>query len=280
MSITVVMPSFEGLAAGQTATLRCPVGRTFLQLWLEYTGVTLAQITKITVLANAKQIMQFSAAQLNSMNTYADRVTSAGRLCIDFTRKNLRSRAQEILTGLSTGTDILSPIGLPSITVLTIQVEIGAGATNPQIKATAIQDAPKAPGIVSKYSLFNYTFAAAGDNQINNLPLGDAIYRMAFFNSNISKILIQRNQFTEFERSRLLNKQIQQDGYSRTPTDAIFMLDTGEDGYGTESILTRTPTPAGQPPGDLVGDLRFVCTTTSVNQNVPLLVNYLGFVGA
>ena len=45
MRIEQRMPPFEGVAAGNTALIKLPIGRRFHSLYLTYSGVTLAQMT-------------------------------------------------------------------------------------------------------------------------------------------------------------------------------------------------------------------------------------------
>ena len=126
------MPSFEGVAANQTATLRLPIGFTFHQLYISYGGTfTLAQMTEIRVVANGQTIMRLdSGAVLDDYNTYEGRAAASGILCIDFDRYNLRTRAGEEFTALGTG----FPQDPTPLTTLSVEIDIG-GATNPTLSA-------------------------------------------------------------------------------------------------------------------------------------------------
>lgn len=279
MTVTVRLPSPEGVAAGQTATLRVPIGNNYSQIWFEYSGVTPAQITQIRTLANGKQIGIYSCEELNKMNAYVGRKVEAGRFCIDFSRKNLRSREQEQLTLMATGTRVRN--NLPAVSTLTIQLDIAAGAASPSLKATGVKESPRAPGLIRKLARYNFNIAAIGDFDISDFPKGDAISKIFFINENISKLIVSRDQYTEFERSKALNAQIQEDGFKRDPISGMFVYDTTEEGFGTESLLTRQPTAANSTAlGAVIGDLRFTLTTTAVDQNVIAIVESLGFLGA
>jgi hypothetical protein len=63
--LTKKMPSFEGVGAGQTATVRLPVGLRFHKLIVPYSGVTLAQMTEMRVIANGKVFQRLIGADVH-----------------------------------------------------------------------------------------------------------------------------------------------------------------------------------------------------------------------
>ncbi|MCA1809383.1 MAG: major capsid protein P2, partial [Lentisphaerae bacterium] len=68
------MPSFEGVSAGSTATLRCPIGLSYDRLIIEYAGMTLAQMGEIRVVGNGKPFMRFdSGTRLDQLNQFNGR---------------------------------------------------------------------------------------------------------------------------------------------------------------------------------------------------------------
>ena len=86
LKTTRQMPSFEGVAAGATATLRLPIGRTYHQLILAYGGLaagpgpTLAQITEARILANGQVIRRHgSGTEINADNAFEGRASQPGR---------------------------------------------------------------------------------------------------------------------------------------------------------------------------------------------------------
>ncbi len=256
------MPGFEGVAAGNTATLRCPIGLTYQQLLITYSGVTLAQMDEIRVLANGEPIMRFtSGTQLDNINQYEGRAAAAGVLVIDFARYNLRTRQGEEFTALGTG----DPNDPQKITTLSVEIDINAAATSPALSAKAVQSLPRPVGMIKKVRQFNYTVSATGDFEISDLPKGDIINKVVFDNHATiasTKLKVERDNFIVFERTTAENELLQTDGV-RVPQAALAVFDPTENGHGAESLET-----AG------VGDLRFTVTAGATG-SLPVVVEYI-----
>lgn len=267
LKLTRVMPSFDGVAAGQTATLRCPIGFTYHQLWVTYGGTfTLAQMTEIRVVANGQNIMRFdSGAALDDYNTYEGRTAAGGILCIDFDRYNLRTRAGEEFTSLGTG----APNDPTPVTTLSVEIDIAAGATAPTLSARAIQSLPRPLGLIKKVRTFIYNPPGSGDFEISDLPRGDLINKVYFNISTnaISRVQVQRDNFTVYDRTELLNDRIQADGV-RVPQTDYWVYDPTENGNGAEGLVTAN-----------VNDLRFILTTSGAMACVTG-VEYIGSIEA
>ena len=103
MRIEQRMPPFEGVAAGNTALIKLPIGRRFHSIFLIYSGVTLAQMTEIRVMANGKVFQRFTATERDNMNQFIGQAAAAGILQIPFDRVGLKNREQEELTSVNTG---------------------------------------------------------------------------------------------------------------------------------------------------------------------------------
>jgi len=72
-------PSFEGVAAGQTATARLPIGRTYEQLLIPYSGATLTQLNELRIIANGEVIHRVTElTKLDSMNQFEGRAAANG----------------------------------------------------------------------------------------------------------------------------------------------------------------------------------------------------------
>ncbi|HHJ14270.1 MAG TPA: hypothetical protein ENJ79_07815 [Gammaproteobacteria bacterium] len=263
LNVTRRMPGFEGVAAGNTATLRCPIGLTYHQLLLSYSGVTLAQMDEIRVLANGEVIHRYtSGSQLDSLNQFEGRAAASGVIVIDFDRYNLRTRRAEEVTGLGTG----DPDDPTPITTLAVEVDINSAATGPALSAKAVQSPPQPVGIIKKVRQFTYTAAASGDYEIADLPKGDIINKVYFGNHATvvyNSLKIERDNFVVFERTVAENELIQTDGV-RVPQADYVVYDPTENGHGAEGLTT-----AG------VNDLRFTLNLTNAG-SVPTTVEYLG----
>lgn len=257
------MPSFEGVAAGQTATLRLPIGRTYEQLLITYSGATLAQLNELRIIANGEVIHRITElAKLDSMNQFEGRAAASGVIVFDFNRFNMRTRAGEEFTGLGTG--VLEDPN--KITTLSLEIDIDAAAVGSALSCKAVQSPPRPVGQILKTRQFIYTAGAAGEFEISDLPKGDSINKVYFGNhvANVyTKVVIERDNFIEFERSVAENELIQTDGV-RTPQAGYVVYDPTENGNGSENLAT-----AG------VQDLRFRLTLTNAGQ-VPVTVETIG----
>src|SRR5690606_22485953 len=143
MRIEQRMPPFEGVAAGNTALIKLPIGRRFHALFLTYAGVTLAQMTEIRVMANGKVFQRFSATERDKMNQFIGLDAAAGILRIPFDRHKLKNREQEELTAINTGVPDAQG---NSINSLTVEIDIAASATAPVLSMNATQSEPVAGG--------------------------------------------------------------------------------------------------------------------------------------
>ena len=251
LKLTRRMPSWEGVVAGQTATLRLPIGLTFEQLWTTFTGVTLAQMDELRVVANGQTIQQWDTGTiLDQFNQYEGRSAASGILCVDFNRFGLRTQEMEEFTALGTGQP-----GDPSpITTLQVEIDINAGAAASTLSSRAVQSVPRALGLFKKVRKFTYSPTGALDFEIADIPKGDVLNQISFLPSanDVTRLQVQRDTFVVFDRTDTLNERIQNDGI-RVPQALanMFVYDPTENGWGTEGLIT-----AG------VNDLRFILTTT------------------
>ena len=267
LKTTRKMPSFEGVAAGQTATLRMPIGRTYEQLLITYSGATLAQLNELRIIANGEVIHRVTElSKLDSMNKFEGRAAAGGVIVFDFNRYGLKTRAGVEYTALGTGIapkSAANPDGDPNaITTLTAEIDVDAAATSPALSAKAIQSAPSKSGFILKTKQYTYTAGASGEFEIADLPKGDAINKIYVGNHTANaytKIVIERDNFIVFERSVAENEVIQTDGV-RTPQTDYVVYDPTEIGNGSETLATGG-----------VQDLRIRLTLTNAGQ-VPLTV--------
>ncbi|MAA87925.1 MAG: hypothetical protein CME39_09760 [Haliea sp.] len=240
------MPSFEGVAAGATATLRLPIGLTYEQLLISYSGVTLAQLTEIRVVGNGKTFQRFtSGTRLDAINQFNGRAAAAGVLVIDFTRYGLRTRQGEEITGLGTG--MPSQDGSVELSTLAVEIDIAAAASAPVLSAKAVQSDRSPLGLIRWVREFGHSPAASGEYEIADIPKGHLFNQVHFFSGDMSALRIERDGYTVFERNAAENALIQSDGV-RVPQSGVFSFDPTETGNGGETLQT-----AG------VFDLRFVC---------------------
>lgn len=270
MLIEVKMPSFEGVAAGQTATAKLPIGRRYHELNLVYGGTfTVSQMNEIRIIANAKVIQRFSGDQRDTMNQFDGLAAASGVLTIPLTRRDLKTRAGEELTALNTG--VQDKNGM-AITSLHVEIDIDGAATSPtlQLYATQSDPIPGGPGTVMHIKQYTRSPAGSGEYDISDLPFGgaetQALNRLFMNSSAITSAKVERGGYVIFERDSTLNDKIQTDN-NRTPQTNWFVVDPSERGYGGAPI-------------DLVGYTDFrVKPTVSGATSIVNVVEYLGSLG-
>jgi len=259
MPRTNKLPGFEGVNAGNTATLRIPRGFTYHQLKVEYSGVTLAQLTEIRVVINGDVKQRYKGADfLDKYNQYEGRNAASGIFVLDFNRYNLRTRDAEETTALGTG----APEDPTPINSLSLEIDIDSGATSPSLKATARRTGPRFAGLVKEVKNFVYSPASSGEFDIVDLPRGPLINKIVLQNADITRVQIERDDTVIFDRTKAENELEQSDGV-RVPDTDWFVVDPTELGNGSDSIIT-----------DGVQSLN-VKLFMSAGGQVPVLVEYL-----
>ncbi len=104
MLLTRKMPSFSGVGAGQTATCRLPIGLSYHNLLLTYSGATLAQLNEGRLVANGEVIQRLvELTKLDTFNQFEGRAAASGVIVLDFDRYNLNTRPARELTKIGTG---------------------------------------------------------------------------------------------------------------------------------------------------------------------------------
>ena len=121
-------------------------------------------------------------------------------------------------------------------------------------------------GLIKHVREVNYNAGAAGLFEISDLPKGH-IYNQVFFGEdtarNFTSLLVERDNFIVFERTKAENEVVQADGV-RTVQANYLVYDPTENGNGTEGLATRA-----------VQDLRFKLQVTNAGA-IPVTVVSIG----
>jgi hypothetical protein len=238
MLLTKKMPSFDGVAAGQTATAKLPIGLSYHLLQLTYSGATLAQLNEVRLLINGAVHQRWvEATLLDLVNQFDAASAAAGVLMIPVgDRFGLLTRAGIEFTKLGTGVlDDPNPI-----TSLSLEIDIDAAAVAPVLTLHALQSDPDYSGRVKHIQRRVYNPAAAGEFQISDINVqGREIGRIIIDESAItlSAAVVEKNGFIAFDRTSAVNEKLQTDGV-RVPQAGLWVIDWAEQGYGTEAIDT------------------------------------------
>lgn len=261
------LPGFEGVAAGNTATLRIPLGPTYHQILIDYSGVTLAQLTDIKASINGVTFQDFrSGEELDIYNQYDGKAAANGILVLDFERAALRTKPLREITAIGTNGGVEGGV-IPSTFTLEISIDIAAAA--PALAARARMSAPRPLDLVKKVRRFSLDANIVGENEFANIPRQELISRIFFDESNVTSIdrlKVELNQFEIFDRTRAENELYQTDLSEgvRVPQANYFVYDLLEARFG-DTMLNA----AGSQ------DFRLKPTVTGAGA-VPTTVEYLG----
>ena len=273
------MPSFEGVAAGQTATLRMPVGLTYHELLVAYKLTNSNQglsnmISEARILANGRTLQRWAdiddLASVTAFDGFPKAAATDGDdfFLIPFDRRRMKTRAAEELTSIGSGPPTLrDPNGNPDPTplaTLTCEIDIKAGVTGAELSASARQSQPAFVGLVKKVRTFIYPLVV-GDIEIADLPRGDIINRIIIEAATITRLQILVDNYTIFDRTVGENNREQAASLYRTPQAGYFIFDPTELGYGAEGIVTAA-----------VGDLRLIVTSSAADAGARFIVEYIG----
>ncbi|WP_428481906.1 major capsid protein P2 [Pyruvatibacter mobilis] len=189
--VLITMPNFNGVGAGQTATVNLPADGTYKKLDLRYTpGGTAANqatmeadIEEIRLRIEGKTVRTYTAAELNKINATYGKTFKAGHLPIYFAEP-WREGATQVEA---------YAWGMADITSFQVEVDIAAGATAPRLAMEAIwSSARQNMGVIKKTRRYNLSVTATGDNTWNP-PKEEAITAFHFQTTDISNIKVLRD---------------------------------------------------------------------------------------
>ncbi|WP_444957754.1 major capsid protein P2 [Microbulbifer sp. ZKSA002] len=236
------MPGAEGGAPGTQALFKLPIGARYHDLYLEYSGVTLAQMTEFRLKLNGLVVQRFSATERDMLNQFMGLPAANGILRIPFDRAGLKNRDQEELTAINTGVgDQAGNV----IAAFTLEIDIASDATAPQFDLTAEQSNAVAggPGVIPYLIKSTRSPAGSGEYEVSDFNYGRSdsllLNRITFLPSanQIDEVEILSNNVRIFKRTTALNERIQLEGDAgRVPQSGAWIIDTSEKGYGAANI--------------------------------------------
>lgn len=250
----------SGVAANSTAVLDLPVGLTYHGLNLVLSGLAngLADVTKVALFANGREIIALSGIEIDLLNRYhkqpaysANVADTSGILNVNFERAGMINLSSRIATAITTGPAKLSNGNSfranDIITQLRLEVTFAAdaGATVAMDVYSQLSGGQFASNpILMHQRVFNHTLSGAGPFEIsdfpkNNISLG-LIHQIVLEPSAgvVSDVTIERNGYKLFERTAALNTLAQQKDNLRDPSvlGNRFMVDSAESGIGSQVL--------------------------------------------
>jgi len=221
MRTTVKLPSFSNVAAGNTATLELPIGRTYDKIHVQYSGVTLAQMKNIRVEVNGKAILEFKDGQaLADYNKFYKRNTAVGVLDFHFKRDEMKTLLEGRMFGLGTKS---GASGI--ISNVTMRIEIDTAATAPKLEASAIQSDSAEIGYITKIKNFPVALNT-GVTEIDKIPRPASASIAAIHivtSATVTKVELEMDSLKAFEGNKTLIEKIQVDHGRNPQTDRVTL---------------------------------------------------------
>lgn len=219
MRMLVKLPSLTNVAAGSTATLNCPIGRSYDRLILEHKNLQLDQMKNIRVEIDGKPIQEYKdGVQLALLNQYYRRYVAGvnpnnanGFLSIWFSRPEMNSLDHQRVTRL----------GTTGVQTFQVSFDIDAAAVNPSVVAHAVQSDASPIGMITKVKQFVMSSATAGNFEIDSIPKGPRILAVHFFKNDVSHVEVEQNSRKIREGSKDFLRFIQVESNRSVATNAI-----------------------------------------------------------
>lgn len=193
------IPLIENVAPGQRALIKPAVGRTWLDVHIEHTNVTLAQMKNIEVIlvspTRSVTLWKFKdGVELNELNKRYGRQTTAGTLSFYFRRIELEDEMQRMSTALGTG-------GLQSVR---IEFDIDAAAVSPSVKAWGRKTANRhiSQSLLTYIGTHNIGGNAEGENHIDSLEKRDRIAAIHVLNDGVENLELRVDDAVAYKLNR------------------------------------------------------------------------------
>ncbi|GAB1620633.1 hypothetical protein AAOGI_06830 [Agarivorans albus] len=214
------LPQISDVGAGNSITIRVPVGKTIDRIFLNYANVTLAQMKNIRLELNGNLHSEYKTAEdLQKFSVdYFQRNNETDRLVFDFNQDDVLKTVEE---GRFFG------LGTAGLSTVTITMDIDAAATGVTLEAYAETSAPTPPGWLSKFRNWNFSASAAGILEIDSLPkpAGASIARIHVVSAaaiNSAVFEIDGTKWIDAPKS-VIDGQLKD--YGRTPQAGALTLD-------------------------------------------------------
>lgn len=232
----VRLPSFQGVLAGQTATIDLPALDIYHGLMISYVtdtagGATQAnmetEITEIRLKVNGKVQRRASAREIFDIYGYRNRAVVAGKIPIFFSEPWRRTPV---------GEDALA-WGMGDVDTFQLEIDVANNASQVcSLSALAVkQPGTLSMGAIVKWKKFTVPVSATGIVNVTTLPKQDAYYAMHALSANIADVLVKTDQRDRYDYT-LAEATTLQGWNGWTPNADWFHLDFTETGRGNDAL--------------------------------------------
>jgi hypothetical protein len=243
MRITRLMPSPEGVGAGQVANFKLPINRRYHRLGLVFSGITLAQM-QIRIYINERVFQSFSGTVRDIINQF-DGYTAAGVsgiLYIPFNRSRMKTASGEDETAVNTGS--LNKDTGKVITSFRMEITQDPAAAAPAftLYSEESEQLPGGAGTLLYVEQTSRNIGGAGLFDFADLKYGGidsiALNRLTLIPSAnaLTDFRIERDTEVIFERTDTVNRSLQALFDCRFPVAGSYMLDFTEHGRSGDVI--------------------------------------------
>lgn len=227
----VELNAFQGVAAGNRASLQITPGATFCMIELISNITDVTKITKIEVELNGQTIVNVSGYDVKTLlEGYTKRSRAAGRYVINFFNPEAKT-----LNGMRVG----ELVTLPSDT-LTVYVTFDPAVVSPTLRARALVTPTQAiRRFIPKIYTVNIDPAVIGEN-LFNYPVRSGshfIRRLHFKSANISKLTVMRDDNRVFTATAVDNKEDLAEGGDNAPLASVYHFDPAHIGFQLEGAF-------------------------------------------
>lgn len=196
------LPGFNGVAAGQTATIDLPATETYARLGINYSkgGVDATEatfgtdLTELRFRINGKVQRRLSAAEIIDLNVFRGKPFTAGILPIFFAEPWRRT---------TQGEDALA-WGMADVSTFQLEIDLAAGLVGALVlNAKALKIPVVQPmGAIVKWRKFTVPVTAAGQVTVSTLPKTDAYYGLHFRTADVSAVRVLVDNREEINGTR------------------------------------------------------------------------------
>lgn len=262
---------FENVQAGSTALVNLPIGATYVDLDIEFSGINVADMTEIRVKINNEVRHRYSGTELNKIMQRQGFVDAdqAGQITIPFVRYGLKTLEQEVITALVTG---IADANGRIISQLSVEIDLKAGTTPAlELFANVSDPVDTGPGAILSYVRDVVEANFTGEKAISNLvtrgdPKRILVNRHFLFvdENNVSRLRVRRNQFDIFDHTpksiALEDVRMNQGGFSD-----MIVLDPTARRYGGNSWSVVDAT-----------DYRILLEMAVATPSIPVVSEFIG----
>lgn len=223
------LQSFSNVAAGQTTTLQIPVGLTYDNIQIVHNIADLTKAKNVRLTIDGKDVQTFKDfAEIKAINDYYDRKDQSGVCTIWFQHPENCDVTNRRAPSLGTA----------DVSTFVLTVDLDASLVSPSLSASALKSNQDVMGLITKVKVYNATFGASGQVDIDNIVKAGRIRAIHLVKADITACVIEANGRKIHESTSALNTAVQKQA-GRVPQSGIYTIDFCLEGLIPETFITE-----------------------------------------